>query len=273
MSTLSPDIIDRLYELLGERQNSTLTDAMAAELETLLKNPEAQALEARFEADQAALLMAFKDVKPARMPADSRSRLEAIGVGMVAPARTQPARTQPTARRTGSLGWLAAAAAIAIAAVGWLRTPPAPAPTPTPPTPPTPTLADRLANLLTDPGTATVTLAAQTDANAKGASGVAVWNNQRQQGFLRLKGLAANDPSKEQYQLWIFDKTRETYPIDGGVFDVSQAFVDPATGDTIVPMNAKLEVRQPAAIAVTVERPGGVVVTTKERLCLLGAVN
>lgn len=261
MSTPAPDILDRLYELLAERQNGTLSDAQAAELESLLATPEARAAEAEFEASHAALLLAFKDPTPARMPADARARLETIGVAIVAPAAP---------RRSSSLGWIAAVIAGLIAAAGWLRTPP---PAPTPPVAREPSIAEKLAMLLADQQTARVALAAQTDKNATGASGEVVWNQQKQQGYLRIKGLAPNDPAIEQYQLWIFDAQRETYPIDGGVFDVAQAATDPATGDTIIPMRPALAVGKPAAFAVTAERPGGVVVTTKERLCLLGAVN
>jgi DNA/RNA-binding domain of Phe-tRNA-synthetase-like protein len=62
-----------------------------------------------------------------------------------------------------------------------------------------------------------------------------------------------------QYQLWIFDKGRGAYStktaVDGGVFDV-----DTATGDVIVPIDAKLEIFEPTLFAVTTEPPGGVVV-------------
>lgn len=264
MNSLPPNTLDRLYELLAERQNGTLTDALAAELDRLLADPAAAQVEREFEASHASLLMAFADPIPARMPADAKSRMEAIGVGLIAPA----SRSVP--RRTGSIGWIAAAIATLIAAVGWLRTPPAP---PTPPVVRELSVGEKLAALLKDPATATVTLAAQKEPAAKGASAQAIWNNQKQQGYLRLKGLAQNDPTKEQYQLWIFDSTRETYPIDAGVFDVSQAQIDPATGDTLIPIRPSVPVRNPAAIAVTLEQPGGVVVTTKERLALLGTVN
>jgi anti-sigma-K factor RskA len=92
-----------------------------------------------------------------------------------------------------------------------------------------------------------------------GVTGDVMWNNRSQQGYLRLRGLAVNNPTAMQYQLWIFDKARETYStntaVDGGVFDV-----DTATGDVIVPIDAKLEIFEPTLFAVTAEPPGGVVV-------------
>jgi len=79
---------------------------------------------------------------------------------------------------------------------------------------------------------------------------------------MRFKGLAKNDPSRAQYQLWIFDKTRdEKYPVDGGVFDV-----DSDTGDVVVPSRATLPVNAPVLFAVTLERPGGVVVSKREHI-------
>src|SRR4029077_12947770 len=95
-------------------------------------------------------------------------------------------------------------------------------------------------------------------AEAAGASGDIVWSSSAQRGFMRFVGLPPNDPSKTQYQLWIFDRQRDqAYPVDGGVFDVT------STGEVIVPIAAKLRVGDAALFAVTVERPGGVVVSRR----------
>jgi hypothetical protein len=69
-----------------------------------------------------------------------------------------------------------------------------------------------------------------------------------------------------QYQLWIFDAARDQrYPVDGGVFDV------PANaGEVVIPIRASLMVRKPAAFAVTLEKPGGVVVSGREHVIVLG---
>ncbi len=85
------------------------------------------------------------------------------------------------------------------------------------------------------PESITIPWTATDDPAGKQASGDVVWNSAKQQGFMRFKGLAANDAKQSQYQLWIFDgKQDERYPIDGGVFDVTK------TGDVIVPIQAKL---------------------------------
>jgi anti-sigma-K factor RskA len=72
-----------------------------------------------------------------------------------------------------------------------------------------------------------------------------------------------------EYQIWIFDGTRDQrYPVDGGVFDV------PAGNDEIViPIKAALGVSKAAAFAVTVEKPGGVVVSSRQHVVALGATS
>ena len=96
--------------------------------------------------------------------------------------------------------------------------------------------------------------------------GDVVWSNERQRGFLRFSNMPVNDPEIEQYQLWIIDPDRDKNPIDGGVFDISD------TGEVIIPINAKLGVVNPQAFAITIEKPGGVVVSAQDRLPLLAKV-
>jgi len=97
-------------------------------------------------------------------------------------------------------------------------------------------------------------------------SGDVVWSNSLQKGFLRFVGMPINDPSLQQYQLWIIDPLRDDKPIDGGVFDIT------GEGEVIIPIDAKLAVIDPAAFAVTIEKPGGVVVSDQKRLPLLAKV-
>ena len=106
--------------------------------------------------------------------------------------------------------------------------------------------------------------------------GDVVWSNTLNKGYMRISGLEINDPKLTQYQLWIFDSTRPSgalpqfgegllsqRPIDGGVFDIN------ADGEVIVEINAKLTVKQAAAFAITIEPPGGVVVSDRSRVPLL----
>ena len=106
---------------------------------------------------------------------------------------------------------------------------------------------------------------------ATGVTGEVVWSDEAQEGYMTFRGLAWNDPTRRQYQLWVFDAARsDERPVDGGVFDI------PATGgdavDVIVPIDAKLRVEEATLFAVTLERPGGVVVSSREDLVLLAPV-
>jgi len=102
----------------------------------------------------------------------------------------------------------------------------------------------------------------------EGVKGEVLWSNDQQTGFMTFRGLPKNDPTVEQYQLWIFDKERdERYPVDGGVFDVSNP-----TDETIVAINAKIKVSQATLFAITIEQPGGVVVSDRKRLPVVAAV-
>lgn len=93
--------------------------------------------------------------------------------------------------------------------------------------------------------------------------GEAIFDPESSRGLLLIEGLAVNDPKQEQYQLWIFDAARdERYPVDGGVFDV------PSCGHAVIPIQAKLNVTEPKLFAVTIERPGGVVVSDR-RIAIL----
>lgn len=106
-----------------------------------------------------------------------------------------------------------------------------------------------------------------TDAEVDGLQGDIVWSSKSQEGYMRLNSLAKNNPTVEQYQLWIFDPERDEKPIDGGVFDIDKE------GEVVVPIQAKLPVGKPTLFAITVEKPGGVVVSDRSRLPLLAKVS
>jgi anti-sigma-K factor RskA len=105
-----------------------------------------------------------------------------------------------------------------------------------------------------------------TDAEVDGLQGDIVWSSKSQEGYMRFNTLAKNNPTVEQYQLWIFDPERDEKPIDGGVFDIDQE------GEVVVPIQAKLPVGKPTLFAITLEKPGGVVVSDRSRLPLLAKV-
>lgn len=151
-------------------------------------------------------------------------------------------------------GWLAAAACLALALLAWLprlslNVSPAPADLRAQ------FIAHKPADLVRWSWTAT------DDPSAKGLAGDIIWSDAEQKGYMRFKGLAKNDPAREQYQLWIFDKQRKAeYPVDGGVFDIA------ADGEVVIPIDPKLHVFNANMFAVTVEKPGGVARSDRERV-------
>jgi hypothetical protein len=177
---------------------------------------------------------------------------------------------------SGTAGWFAAAACLLLALFAWFRTPP-PGAAPLaevpvkvsapPPLAPPPPAAERAA-LLAKTESLKVTLGPTKDPGAAGLRAAdVVWDPATQQGFIRFVGLSANDPRVHQYQIWIFDGARDArYPVDGGVFDV------PAdAAEVVIPIHAALPVGKPAAFAVTLERPGGAVVSARDHVLALGA--
>ncbi len=192
------------------------------------------------------------------------------------PQPTQPALQAPqpipikSRDRLRFAGWIAAAACLALAIAGWsLRTGPiatnavpSASPNAAPPVEARAALLARAGDVVRADWTEA------TDPTGHGVSGDVVWSNAEQKGYMRFKGLAANDRDATAYQLWIFDaKQDEKFPVDGGVFDV-----DTATGDVIVPISAKLRVQKPTLFAVTIEKPGGVVVSKRDRLVVTASV-
>ena len=79
-------------------------------------------------------------------------------------------------------------------------------------------------------------------------------------------GHPKNDPKAKQYQLWIFDESRDQkFPVDGGVFDVT------ADGELIVRFESRLDVSRATLFAITEEVPGGVVVSERTTITATAA--
>jgi anti-sigma-K factor RskA len=253
--------VERLLALLADESTGPLTPEERAELNALVEEgltDECGRAIGEDDMHRVAGELIAASVEREKMPAHVRSEI----LARAARERGEPARAAtPTAPRTRDWGgWAAAAAAVLIAALGWLRTPP---------TPTTATPEQLAAALEADAQTVRVPWTSPGDAAGAGASGDVLWNNRLQRGFMRIKGLAKNDRAVEQYQLWIIDSGRsEPQPVDGGVFD----FEPGAGGTAVIPIRAAIAVRTPAAFAVTVEKPGGVVVSRQERVPLLAQI-
>jgi len=98
-------------------------------------------------------------------------------------------------------------------------------------------------------------------------AGDVVWSDKMQEGYMRFKNLPKNDTNAYTYQLWIFDETQnEKTPIDGGTFDVN------ADDEIVVPIDARLKARGAKAFAITMEKPGGVVVSDRKQVPAIASV-
>jgi len=265
-----PKTNDRWFELLAQRATEGLSDADTQAFEAA--QDEYGATEAEeFELAAAALAeaMAISDeIEP--MPDAVRQRLDQVADRWIEAQTPAPI---PISRGRGGVlswtGWAVAAAAILVAFVislpgGKTDTNPA---------------AMRTALLSSQQSEVSgwislpdSPLGLPTHQFDKGIAGDVVWDESADEGYMRISGLAINDPTKYQYQLWVFDATRppgeqyadapldilKQYPVDGGVFDVT------TTGEIVIPIDAKLPVNDAVIFAVTVEPPGGSVVSQRD---------
>lgn len=267
---------EQIHELLAGSVLGDLTDSEQGQLAELRTEDHAEFL---WELHQtaAAVDLACQMADTEKIPQSLRDRIRAaageyVGVGSSSAVEETHRRNTVGADQefdasaaAGSSGWsireafawIACAAAILLC-VNLTWRPAA--------VPPLSAIAARATLLQTSDSVVTIAwTAGPSEAPAKIAGDV-VWDNIRQEGYMRFDGLPINDASVEQYQLWIIDPERDDEPIDGGVFDINQS------GEVVVPINAKLPVVSPAAFAITIEKPGGVVVSTQERLPLIAAV-
>lgn len=99
-------------------------------------------------------------------------------------------------------------------------------------------------------------------------SGTVVWSDELQEGYMTLTNLPLNDANANQYQLWIVDPARDEKPVDGGVFDISVT-----NGTAIIPIRNPLVVTNPQAFVITLEQPGGVVVSKQDTVVALAKVS
>jgi Anti-sigma-K factor rskA len=242
---------EAMLDLLIKQVTEGLSPEEQRELD-VLDNEVASAYARDLEHAAAAVAVAGS-AHPEPMPAALRARIE---------AQLQAAAGTPSRARTRNTGWWAAAACLVLALLGWLRTPlvrgPVTAPTP----------AQQREALLANPSAQRIQLETTAEPAAAGAKVDVVWDPRSQRGFARFVGLKPNDPSQHQYQLWIFDGERDQrYPVDGGVFNVP-----PNADQVVVPIHAHLAVHAAKAFAVTIEQPGGVVVSGREHVVAIGKV-
>jgi hypothetical protein len=247
-------------ELLADRALRPLRADEALELDALLAREPAGIAEAEdLELAAAAADLALFGMGADPLPDSLRATLEAQAPAALATApRPTGAAVAGRIAPGAAAGWLVAAACLAVAATLSFMQPAGVAPAPADPSALRQTLLASAADATRWAWTALGEL------EKAPVAGDAVWSTSRQQGVMTFDGLPANDPAKEQYQLWIFDPAQsDKTPIDGGVFDV------PPGGRAVVPMDPKIRVSDAAMFAVTIEKPGGVVVSDRSRLVLI----
>ena len=262
---------EHLLELAAMRATEGLTDDEAREL---LSAQHGARLATTFDEAAAAVHLAFLTTRGQRsasdggalaLPVGLQERLLARATAQLAVEDARPvtriARERGIPRLSVWTGWLVAAAAVVLCTV----------------------LAARLAELqdrarigdasvrrdrlvVEAPDAAVLDWTPLTHGSAQGLSGRVTWSDARNEGYMTFRGLAPNDPREAQYQLWIFrgtDLAAEPHPVDGGVFDVADG------GEVVVPIDPKLMVGRAGTFVVTVEPPGGVVVSDRSKLVAL----
>jgi anti-sigma-K factor RskA len=103
------------------------------------------------------------------------------------------------------------------------------------------------------------------DPKTKETLGDLVWSNSAQKGFARFYKLPVNEPSKETYQLWVIDENQKS-PTDAGLFNVT------AQQEVVLPIDTRIKVDKPKMFAVTLEKAGGVVIPSLEKIMAVAEI-
>lgn len=264
MSEVRPSMNERLLELLAMRAVDGLMPPDAAELERLMR--EHPDIDAGMLDDAAAVAwLALRGgsleappesvVQRAIEAASSASATGASGPGLKLVGEGPAAPRHAPTPVLGRLGWLVAAAALALAAFAFFTRSPAPTVLPSP-------TVVQLRQQLIDAGASAIAMNLTKDPAAQtGSSADVVWDAAKREGFLKVSGLAVNTPTQSQYQIWVFDANRpQDQPVHAGVFDVD------ASGNAIVRINPSLSIGRAAVFAVSVEGPGGSVLPNLNRV-------
>jgi anti-sigma-K factor RskA len=291
MSKRNADVGSRAEELLLDQAISGLSEAEQNELNSLLEqalnDKDAADLQDEFMQTAALIQLGMASIesqKQEKLPAHVRERILAsaprakdknsnagndeknapkvTGSGSnVVPISATLARKsapgQSTVWRNPALGW-AVAAMLAIALVTFRTDFSA-----------VDNIAQERSDLMASAGDLLKTPWSTSEfANYRQVTGDVVWSDGAQEGYMRLANMPSNNPTLKQYQLWIVDPERSAQPVDGGVFDVPAG-----ASEIIVPINAKLNVSRPTAFAITLEKPGGVVVSAGPLLVVAAVAN
>lgn len=286
----TPPVDDRVLELLADRSLDELTPQDQAELDRWLNaNAEDESMD--LAAGAVLLAMVAKTETPpasvftrAAQAAQQFERERANGsfqpgTPSLRLTESDAPILQPRRVSTAWLGWLAAAACLAFAAIGWL-------PAFRARQVPQVTAAVSLAGLRAEVDAAKdATRSPWADwdkPEIAGVKGEIVWSQSKQKGYMVFRGLPKNDPAREQYQLWIVDDRGIEHRVSGGIFNAptngatadgsgwrGQVRCEMVGDDLYVEVEPRINVRQPTLFAITIEEPGGTWLSTmKRRVCV-----
>lgn len=256
--------LEHLQALLADRALQGADPAEQAGINCLLQHQPEESQES-FELTAAAVDMAYSTTQHEPLPAHLLSKLQTQGEAIAAdnsqrkhvePMRTAVGKPMTSSRlkwsqALGYAGWVAAATLL----VAFLI--------------PKPDISTEAAYLnLKQKGALEVKGEAGPGDEKKQIAGEVLWDDKLQTGYMKLRGMPVNSPDKSQYQLWIFDSKpfSKDNPTDGGVFDVNK------DGEVIIPIKPNLKVSKPELFAITVEQPGGVMVSKREKIVFVASV-
>ncbi len=256
MKDIHPDIT----ELLVLRATEGLSAEQAEKLQNLLSK---QGLDdtAEFDLAAAAAANAF-GLERARdtgnVPEALKAKLREDAGRFFARPQQKVVELKPRSTRVGGWNWgwaTAAVLALILVATNYIG-----------PGSPTNVEIQRERLIADVAGTTVIPWAAPEDPEFEGVQGNVVWNDELQEGYMLLTGMPANNPATSQYQLWLVDPDRDENPVDGGVFDIPVG-----RSSVVIPIDAKLAVNNPKVFAITLEQPGGVVVSKGPLLVIASA--
>ena len=282
MKSSNSSDLDRLLELLADQTLAGLNADQERELKSLLEaNPDFDVAALDRTAAMLDIAASAGDTEP--LPDHLRDRILAQQQSECEPTDTRahpmPLRNMPLrnkVRRREVVAWITAAACFLLAVLAWSRWPAANLPSGPSPDPPViaeknpsptrptdgdtiapnagPTIAELREQLLrSTPDVLHLQLVSDTGAGGNESGGDIVWSSGRQIGYLRLRGLAGENPVQQrQYRLWIVgsDVSGNEF-INGGIFPV-----DRSTGELILPIQADQFVQQPKMFVVSMEPSG-----------------
>lgn len=264
---------NRVLDLLAEQATVGLEAAAAGELHAMLTGLGVREDEVSLEASAAALALAFVSQEGVMHPPPAlMERLHAAGrawceaeaaqrrgreMGAARPPaqdRSRPVMRAAALKPSGLrwVPWLAAAAGVSLAAIAWM------------PNRSVPRTPGPIAAVSGDPSAVRLAWSDWDNPEQKGVTGEVVWSESKQAGYMKFVGLKPNDPGKEQYQLWIIDSRGMQQRISGAIFNAQP-------GETIVPITPGIPVKEAAAFALTIEKPGGVWVSDMTRRVVIAA--